>query len=198
MRTPLDHWVHGWAIARNTAKPVKVPAGYRIDVGRPGHTVRYVLPKYDRDLVDQPHQPDTWLKIRGQVTLEPRWDVQPLEYLMTAQLSATPVDTTPSYELETVRRDSIVEVFVRAADGVVAARGMAALTGDAVVFDQIETDAHHRRRGLGRLVMSALSGAAQQAGAATGVLVATEDGRALYSALGWTLSSPITAAVSRG
>jgi hypothetical protein len=28
--------------------------------------------------------------------------------------------------------------------------------------------------------------------------VATEEGRALYSALGWTLSSPVTAAVSRG
>ncbi|WP_202872169.1 hypothetical protein [Kribbella soli] len=45
---------------------------------------------------------------------------------------------------------------------------------------------------------AALSTAAQYAGASTGVLVATEDGRALYTALGWTLGSPMTAAVSRG
>jgi ribosomal protein S18 acetylase RimI-like enzyme len=117
---------------------------------------------------------------------------------MTSRLSPTPVTTAPPYQLETIQHGSIIEALVRADDGIVAARGKAALTGDSAVFDQIETDPQHRRRGLGRTVMGALSTAAQYAGATTGVLVATEDGRALYSALGWTLDSPMTSAVSRG
>ncbi len=197
----LDAWVHGWAISRNTPAPVRIRAGYRIDVGLPGHQVRYVLPTYDDVLVSRSHQPDTWLKIRGEVSLGEPWLVQPLEYLMTTDLTATSVpvaSVAESYELRSARRGSIVEVVVTAADGSVAARGKAALTGQAAVFDQIETDPRHRRRGLGRTVMGALSTAAQYAGAMTGVLVATEDGRALYTALGWTLDSPVTAAVSRG
>jgi GNAT superfamily N-acetyltransferase len=194
----LDAWVHGWAISRNTPAPVRIRAGYRIDVGLPGHQVRYVLPSYDDELVGRAHRPDTWLKIRGQVSLGEPWQVQPPEYLMTRELTATPVTVAEPYELRSARRGSIVEVVVTAADGSVAARGKAALTGQAAVFDQIETDPRHRRRGLGRTVMGALSAAAQYAGATTGVLVATEDGRALYTALGWTLDSPLTAAVSRG
>lgn len=194
----LDAWVHGWAISRSTAAPVKIPSGYRIDVGLPGHKVRYVLPTYDVGLVSRLGEPDTWLKICGQVSLSPLWQVQPLEYLMTRPLTSTAPNVAASYELKSVRRGSLVDVVVNAADGSVAASGKAALTGEAAVFDQIETSPQHQRRGLGRSVMAALSAAAQYAGASTGVLVATEDGRALYSALGWTLESPMTAAVRRG
>ncbi|WP_410785038.1 GNAT family N-acetyltransferase [Kribbella sp. C-35] len=194
----LDAWVHGWAISRSTAAPVKLPSGYRIDVGLPGHQVRYVLPTYDAGLVDGLGEPDTWLKICGQVSLSAPWQVQLPEYLMTRSLASTGVSVGASYELKSVRRGSLVDVVVCAADGSVAASGKAALTGEAAVFDQIETSPQHRRRGLGRSVMAALSAAAQYAGATTGVLVATEDGRALYTALGWTLESQMTAAVSRG
>lgn len=194
----LDAWVHGWAISRGTAPPVRLQSGYRVDVGLPGHQVRYVLPTYDAELVGGLGEPDTWLKIRGQVSLGTPWQVQPVEYLMTCSLTDVRAPLTASYELETVQRGSLVDVVVRATDGSVAASGKAALTGEAAVFDQIETTPQHRRRGLGRSVMAALSAAAQYAGATTGVLVATEDGRALYTALGWTLESPMTAAVSRG
>jgi len=149
-------------------------------------------------LVDGLRSPDTWLKIRGEVALDARWEVQPREYLMTTRLSTTPAVVPPSYELTHTQRGAILDVTVTAADGSVAARGKAALAGDAAVFDQIETSPEHRRRGLGRSVMTALASAAQYAGATAGVLVATEDGRALYSALGWTLDAPMTAAVSRG
>lgn len=194
----LDAWVHGWTISRGTSVPVKVRGGYRVDVGLPGHQVRYVLPTYDAGLVDGLGEPDTWLKICGQVPLDAPWEIQPAEYLMTCRLSSTAADVAASYELTSVRRGSLVDVVVSASDGSVAASGKAALTGEAAVFDQIETSPQHRRRGLGRSVMAALSTAAQYAGASTGVLVATEDGRALYTALGWTLESPMTAAVRRG
>ncbi|MEV6272420.1 GNAT family N-acetyltransferase [Kribbella sp. NPDC051936] len=194
----LDAWVHGWTISRNTPAPVRLPSGYRVDVGLPGHAVRYVLHAYDAGLVDGLRSPDTWLKIRGEVALEARWEVQPREYLMTTRLSATRAVVPPSYELTHTQRGAMLDVTMTAADGSVAARGKAALAGDAAVFDQIETSPEHRRRGLGRSVMTALASAAQYAGATAGVLVATEDGRALYTALGWTLDAPMTAAVSRG
>jgi GNAT superfamily N-acetyltransferase len=194
----LDGWVHGWAISRNTPAPVKLAVGYRIDVGLTGHAVRYVLPAYDADVVDREHEPDTWLKIRGVVSLDRRWQVQAPEYLMYTALTPASVAVTKPYTLDTARQGSTIQVFARTGDGSIAARGKAALTGTSAVFDQIETDPQHRRRGLGRVVMGALSEAAQYAGATTGVLVATEDGRALYTALGWTLDSPITAAVNRG
>ncbi|MFF0264338.1 GNAT family N-acetyltransferase [Kribbella sp. NPDC004536] len=194
----LDAWVHGWTISRNTAPPVRLPTGYRVDVGLPGHAVRYVLHTYDAELVDGLAGPDTWLKIRGQAALDARWEVQPREYLMTTVLSTAQAAVPPSYELKLSRRGAVIDATVTAADGSVAARGTAALTGEAAVFDQIETSPQHRRRGLGRGIMDALASAAQYAGATTGVLVATEDGRALYTALGWRLSAPMTAAVSRG
>ncbi|WP_395402300.1 hypothetical protein ACHMW6_29340 [Pseudoduganella sp. UC29_106] len=43
--------------------------------------------------------------------------------------------------------------------------------------------------------MSALGNLAVAEDARVGVLVATEQGRALYEAIGWTLVSPVTAAV---
>jgi GNAT superfamily N-acetyltransferase len=198
MRTLLDAWVDGWTISRNTPEPVKIPTGYRIDVGLPGHRVRYVLPKYEAAVVDRQHEPDTWLIICDHVTLDPPWRAVPTEYLMTTALRASPIALDSPYRLETIQSGSLVKAQVRAADGTTAAHGKAAVTGDTAVFDQIETDPQHRRRGLGRTIMAALSVAARSEGAATGVLVATEDGRALYTALGWTVSSAITAAVSRG
>jgi GNAT superfamily N-acetyltransferase len=69
------------------------------------------------------------------------------------------------------------------------------LVGETAVFDRIETDLAHRRRGLGRTIMSELARLAFQDGASRGALVATPDGRALYSAMGWQLHSLYTTAV---
>lgn len=192
--TELNAWAGGWAISRGTPAPVEIPGGYRIDVGLPGHRVRYLLPAFDRALVDGLHHPGTWLKICADaVPLDPRWRVEPPEYLMSAPLSGEGVVVDPAYRLEVVDDAASTEVRIMAG-AEVAARGKAALTGEFAVIDQVETAPDHRRRGLGKSVMSALSEATTRRGATTGVLVATEDGRALYSRLGWTLVSPVTAA----
>ena len=112
---------------------------------------------------------------------------------MSAPLSGEGVVVDPAYRLEVVDDAASTEVRIMAG-AEVAARGKAALTGEFAVIDQVETAPDHRRRGLGKSVMSALSEATTRRGATTGVLVATEDGRALYSRLGWTLVSPVTAA----
>ena len=65
---------------------------------------------------------------------------------------------------------------------------------DAFVFDRIETAPSHRRKGLGMAVMHAL-GSARRLASNPQLLVATEDGRALYARLGWTVITPVATAV---
>lgn len=187
-------WADGWAIARATPAPVEVPEGYRIDVNRPGHVTRYVLPAHSPELAARLTAPDTWLKICDPAPpLDDRWQVQAPEYLMSTQLTTEPPTRPPEYELEVVQVGSVIDAVV-SRQGALAARGKAALTADYAVIDQVITEPDHQRRGLGTTVMRALSQAASRRGARTGVLVATEQGQQLYTRLGWTLTSPVTAA----
>jgi predicted DCC family thiol-disulfide oxidoreductase YuxK len=57
------------------------------------------------------------------------------------------------------------------------------------------TAPEHQRRGLGTAVMAALTTAAMGLEAATGILGATEQGRALYEALGWAVAGPLSSFV---
>jgi GNAT superfamily N-acetyltransferase len=226
LHATLKAWATGWSLSRTAPAPVEARVGYRIDVGLPGHRVRYVLPRFDRELVTGPHEPGTWLKIAadpGNVELDDRWQVEPVEYLMTSRLdnpdqptsrlrhpeqpsqmdlppSPRPLHVRPAseYEVRTVEDGALVRVRVEL-EGLVAARGQIAVSGAFAVVDQVATEPEYRRRGLGSVVMAALGRAAVRRGATSGVLVATEDGRALYSRLGWKVLSPITPAwVSRG
>jgi predicted GNAT family acetyltransferase len=55
------------------------------------------------------------------------------------------------------------------------------------VIDKVWTKPAHQRRGLGTILMTKLGNRALDSGLTTGLLSATADGRALYSALGWTV-----------
>ena len=77
--------------------------------------------------------------------------------------------------------------------GRTAARGFAAELGDVFVYDRIFTERDHRRKRLGRTIMAALSSARTSA-RLTDILVATADGAALYTALGWRVYSPYSSA----
>jgi predicted GNAT family acetyltransferase len=70
-----------------------------------------------------------------------------------------------------------------AADIVSSARLVAC--GRFGVIDRVRTRLADRRRGLGRAVMTMLGNRALDDGLTTGLLSATADGQALYSALGW-------------
>jgi GNAT superfamily N-acetyltransferase len=75
--------------------------------------------------------------------------------------------------------------------GEVAADGYVGVTDGVAVFDRIATDAGHRRLGLGTAVMRALTEVAVRDGARRSVLGATDDGRALYERLGWTVEATL-------
>ncbi|MFI6104282.1 GNAT family N-acetyltransferase [Streptomyces sp. NPDC051310] len=201
-----DAWVRGWAVSRGTPAPVPRPWGYRIDVGLPGHVLRHVLPHPDeqsvRALCAAVTRPGAWLKVlaapeevAGWIT--PGWRVpDDPGFMMFTALRATPAPAPPEgYARETGTRDGVFRVRITASDGSLAARGQIAPTGRTAVFDQIETYPGHQRRGLGSVVMRTLATAGAAAGADTGVLSATTQGRALYSALGWEYQGPLTGVV---
>ena len=198
----VEDWVRGWALSRGTPDPVVEPDGYRIDVGLPGHQVRYVLPDPEsvRPRAAGLTEPGTWLKVCGSPAqvrsgLGTGWAIRPPEYLMSTELVTQPPVAAPApYTLDLHSTGDVHDVVVRGADGERAAKGRVAVHGRAAVVDMVETDPAHRRRGLGKVVMAELTRVAADHGAVRAVLVATEEGLALYEKIGWTVESPITAA----
>ncbi|MET7299872.1 GNAT family N-acetyltransferase [Embleya sp. NPDC005575] len=194
-------WVTGWAPARELPPPVEVAGGFRLHVGLPGHRVRYVLFDVDRvaELARTRTAPGTWIKVlapaeRVRQDLTPAWIVGEPEYPMTGPLRRATASAPSGYTIEVESTGEVILVRLRAADGDVAAYGRIAVTGETAVADRIGTEAAHRRRGLGSVVMTALGDAAAARGARTGVLVASSDGLALYSTLGWTRHGVLTPA----
>ncbi|WP_175409582.1 GNAT family N-acetyltransferase [Streptomyces sp. TRM64462] len=199
-------WVRGWAVSRGTPPPVEQPWGYRIDVGLPQHVFRHVLPEPDeetvRALCADVTVPHAWLKVLAapeDVTrwITPGWTVpDDPGFMMFTELRRTPAPALPDgYTLRTETRDGVVRARVLAADGTLAARGQIAPTGRTAVVDQVETYPGHQRRGLGTVVMRTLQTAGAAAGATTGVLAGTTEGRALYGSLGWRYQGPLTGVV---
>ncbi|GAA1229071.1 hypothetical protein GCM10009665_19440 [Kitasatospora nipponensis] len=197
-------WVAGWVVSRRTAPPVAVPWGLWIEVGLPDHVARHVLPETDERTVRAAAAavtvPGTWLKafraprsVAG--WLGPGWVADDPAFLMAADLRRAavraPVRAPEGYRLSTATHDGVALVRVLAADGATAAHGQVATVAGTAVVDQVGTEPAHRRRGLGALVMRALTDVALEDGAGTGVLGATVQGRALYESLGWSVRAPL-------
>ncbi|WP_246005391.1 GNAT family N-acetyltransferase [[Actinomadura] parvosata] len=196
--------MEGWVISRNAPRPVPEPWGLRVDVGLPGHVARHIVaaptPQTLRRLTATLHTPGTWLKLCAPAEsvaplLTPGWAVQDPEFMMTAPLTRDPAPIPDGYHLAVTTRAGVTAVRLLTGAGEVAARGQFALARSTAVVDQVETAADHRRRGLGTVVMRTIAATAASRGARTGVLVATAQGQALYATLGWTLHTPVTAAV---
>ncbi|MFD8695582.1 GNAT family N-acetyltransferase [Kitasatospora purpeofusca] len=189
-------WVGGWVVSRGAAEPVDEPWGWTVDVGQSAQVARHVLPEPTepdvRKLVAATTAPGTWLKVftdddTVRPWLGPGWRFDVPGYLMTVPLAAGGPVVPAGYTLTTWERGGVVRALVRTGAGHFAARGQLGLAGAVAVADQIETAPAHRRRGLGSVVMRALEDAGHRGGAETGFLVATPEGKALYSTLGWTL-----------
>ncbi|TQF02651.1 GNAT family N-acetyltransferase [Kitasatospora acidiphila] len=110
---------------------------------------------------------------------------------MTTALTEPTPRVPDGYAVGAEEADGIIHVRVRTTEGDVAAAGYATVTDGVAVMDRVATYPEHQRRGLGTLVMDTLAATAVERGAHTAVLGATDEGRALYESLGWTLLAPL-------
>ncbi|WP_152970098.1 GNAT family N-acetyltransferase [Frigoribacterium sp. RIT-PI-h] len=185
----VDRWVEGWALSRGAARRRDGDA-WRVEVAAATRSFERIVaqptPAELTRLVDETTTTDVWLSVVGPLddvarrTLARLDAVTHAERMMTAPVSATPLP------LEVIVDDDDQVVHMRVGgDGVVAARGQAAVVGEHVVFARISTEPDFRRRGLGRRVMAGLEHGAAARGATTGLLFASVAGRRLYQSLGW-------------
>lgn len=200
----METWARGWAITREVPPPVVLAGSLRLDVGLPEHRRRYVMtdhrPAAIRSLVRRIRRPWVYVKVPAPARtvaplLPPHWIIDEEVVMMTGPVGLEEARLPPGYTLSMDTRGDLKAVDIRDGSGAPAARGRAAAAGPLLVFDQIVTEEAHRRRGLGRCVMAVLGRAGLEAGVKEGLLVATEDGAALYRALGWSVLVPVTSAV---
>lgn len=200
-------WIKGWTIARETRAPVKIKDGFRVDVDWPGQKARYVFPGITdefRRLAAHIHDPWIFLKAcvpRELMTFLPeRWVIQAAGFMMSCSIPIPfkNVVLPDGYSIELQDRLPVPLVKIHSPDGDLAAIGRIALVDHFVIYDRIETHKDHRRRGLASLIMYNLQNIGQAYGAHKGILVATEQGKALYEALGWELHAHYTSAVIPG
>ena len=109
----------------------------------------------------------------------------------TLGIDATPVTDVTPYDVQRDEEPDGRLVIRLVTDEKVAAEGHVAVVGEDAVFDRIETTPAFQRRGLARWAMAELTRFAVEQGATTGLLVASADGAALYTALGWEHVAPV-------
>ncbi len=196
-------WIKGWTLARKTSPPVEDHGGFRVDVGWPDQRTRYVFPRISpamRELAATIAEPWVFMKACAspaamRAALPSRWQIQPPGFMMECRgIMAGEAAAPDGYLLDATESRPVAVVRALARDGELAAIGRVARVKEFAIYDRIETDAAHRRRGLARAVMKKLESIARDHGATRGVLVATADGRGLYETLGWELHSLYTTA----
>jgi GNAT superfamily N-acetyltransferase len=106
------------------------------------------------------------------------------ELFMTSTLVSSPADAPDRFVARWLV-DGPRAVYSLDDGESVAAEGTVGVLETDAVFDAVETSPRHRRLGLGRHVMSALTTWAVDHGATTGLLAASVDGAALYRSVGW-------------
>jgi len=199
-------FLYGWLAARSIARGLPAPVadhgGFRVDTGGEVEIRRWAFPERCAGLSELGRTldaPGHLLKLCGSgeallAALPSRWGLHEPGYFMEGPaIPSSPVALPADYALQLDRDAGVSRVTILAPDGGLAASGTASEAADVFIYDQIITSQEHRRKGLGRAVMAALRDAKADP-AAPELLVATDEGRALYSTLGWTVLSPFATA----
>lgn len=193
----VERWVVGWA--RSRAVPVEADgSGWHVAVGAETRLDEYVVAEpsgVEALRLARAVEPryTSWLTVVGGIAPDALSALGSLERLarpgtvMEARL--TPAPMPPDVVVDVVDGVAFLRVEV---DGVTAARGQVALVGRDAVFDRIETEEPFRRRGFGARIVTGLTSWAVSQGADTGLLVASDEGRALYRTMGWRDVAPVT------
>lgn len=186
----VRRWLEGWRLCRGLEPVIEYDDAYAAVLRLPGRERELFARTDDTGTVDRlaaELTQDTWLTVTTQHGNEiarrlAAAGARPFEEqktLMSINLHEHPLATA---EFESDGPLTYARVLI---DGTVAAHGMVAVVGEDAVMHDIQTDPAYRRRGLGSIVMGALSRRALERGATTGLLMATTDGFHLYRKLGW-------------
>lgn len=200
----IERWLTGWSLSRGVPLPSALDGGLVVEAGLPQQLRRHVFLDAGWALqacAERIHDPYIFLKAAVEpsvlrLALPARWNIEAPGYLMMGPAQALAEVAMPQgYRalFEKQRGAHLVRVIHENEE--LAASGRIVLHGRTAIFDQIETAETHRRRGLGSVVMQSLDTLATQAGVSERLLVATEDGRALYTRLGWSVIAPWSTAV---
>ena len=194
----IEAWLTARSIVRGLPLPLTDSGGLRVDTGSAAEQRRYVFAcpgEGLRHLADSIDTAFVALKLcapsaRLMAMVPPRWQLMAPGFVMTAPgpAAAREPDLPGGYRLDVVRDGAIIRARLLTTADELAASGSAVTARGVFIYDQIVTDAGHRRRGLARLIMHTL--AAARAAGTPQVLVATVDGRALYERLGWSVHAP--------
>jgi hypothetical protein len=195
-------WVTGRSLARGLPLPFADRGAWRAEIGSDSEIRRWVFPGLTaemRKLAEEIASPG--LNLRALATPEAMgeflpsgWLVQASSYAMVAPPRRSSPQQLPSgYRLELQQGPQAVHGFVLTDDGELAASGHLGIGEQAAVVDRIVTHMAHRRRGLGRAIMSAVA-TARPDPSQPRILVATEAGRQLYEVLGWRVLGPYASA----
>ena len=197
----LKAWLSARSVARGLPPPVPDYGGFRVDTMSDEEIARWVFPTIGAGLHTLAHtitEPRHLLKLCGgadelQAALPPTWGLHAQSYFMRA-IGKPPARRLPDgYVIEVKHAGAVLEARIMSETGDLAASGYAAEAGGVFVYDRIVTQPEHRRRGLGHVLMRTLHDVRQHPGNPE-LLVATEDGRALYETLGWKTISPYSTA----
>lgn len=195
-------WVAARSVARELPAPLGEHGGWRVETGSASETRRYFFATPADEigaLARTIESPRIFLKLADSAAvmvglLPSGWETEGETWMMSGRAIAMP-RVAPGYRIEAAGDATRVTVVIRAADGALAASGYGAGVGGVFAYDRIVTEAAHRRRGLGRVVMAALGAVADAR--ATHVLAATAMGRALYESIGWQVRPDYTTAFRR-
>ncbi|HVI46838.1 MAG TPA: GNAT family N-acetyltransferase [Chitinophaga sp.] len=204
----VEKWLTGWSMSRGLPLPVRYDTGFSVDVGWPEQQRRYVFPALTGDIIrlaDAIHDHWVFLKVCAppdalKDILPSRWEIQPQGYMMTMAdpMPAGAIRLPHGYYIETDMQQTHNLVKILTGEGNLAASGRIIFVDDLAIYDRISTEAAHRRKGLGTIVMKTLESVATANGYTKSILVATEEGQMLYTSLGWKLYSLYTSAVIPG
>ncbi|GAA0534247.1 hypothetical protein GCM10008941_12150 [Rhizomicrobium palustre] len=206
MRTDVDPLIlHAWLSARSISRglppPVSEHGGFRIDTNSKAEIARWVFPKMGsglEHLARTINKPRYLLKLCGtaealRAALTEGWNLHAPSYFMQATGMPGPKPLPDGYKIEITQTGHVWEARILSETGTLAASGYAVEIQGVFIYDRIGTELEHRRKGLGRALMQTLHQARQHRSGLE-LLVATEDGRALYESLGWKTISPYSTA----
>lgn len=184
----------------------RIEHGWWIDVGKPQQSGRYILDYGNvallQKLAESITDPAVHLELLAprsaiEQVLLPDWTLAAPEYLMISEITPVQVPAMRA-DLQILLDTDGSEIRASCVDeeGHPLSRGVCIVAGTDAIFDQIATEQSAQRQGLGSAIMGVLSQMAANYGARRGILVATADGQPFYEALGWSVLSEVSKAIS--